>query len=815
MKKTTSVPFHRSLLLAAGVMMLSLGFTAAAADSELEALLDKAAESRAKMLAEVEQKMDEASELRDKKQYAQADAVLQEQLKKLAPVNGSNMGSAAAGQFEDLQDEISDLHREWGRHIMNRARKTAGEKRYADAMLIAAEAVVVDKNLAGEAKAFNEKCQKLAKSENYRTETQIDNFDKGFSANQEKIALLIQEAKTFYANKRYNEARNSLEQVFLLDPYNTQAISFLSVVYNQLYTAGQARRNAEVAGISAAAEWSWSEPVSPAGLDTTESRRIEAKTSSPESIYSRMEQIIIPQFAFNGYNITKVVSKLNELAKENDPEKRGINIILGLDSDKASKLNVSMNLLQMPLKDLLRYLSLETGLKYRVESDSNSIVIGTSELQSASFPVRGDLIAGILASAPAGDSGEAAVPGQPAAPAENKSSGASSAALKSYFQARGIEFGDGATIAYDRRTNEITVQNTMKNIQRMDELLKKINAIETPLVLVEVKMVEITETDFDELGFRWSFDITKDVVKTADGWGYYSDSHPVVIADSAGWNPVGGYTDTSKNTDQVYNTGANLLNGLKIFPNFGTGIIKDMEMNLSLSINALCQNGRAEMLSAPKLVTAGGEEAMVKMITKRYFPVSWESPEIESDDENTDITYPVPEWSDPTEVGIHLKVRPEVDPDNHTISLELHPEIITFIGKTDDAVLMDYGVYQKDGNDIPYKQSYVTNTKQDPTDPRLNVSVWMPIIGRRKADVFAKVHDGQTIVIGGMVENTTNTSRDRWPLLGDLPFIGRFFSGEAKNVVKKNLLIFVTARLVDNAGMPLNRNETSIPDFNR
>lgn len=395
MKNSNRNSFSRALLLTAGAMMLSIGSAATAADSELKVLLDQAKESRTKLLADVEQKAEAAQALRKKQSYAEADALLQAQLKRLTPPRGEDLGTAVADRRSELQDEIKSLRREWGGAIMLRARQAASEKRYSDAMLIAAEAAVVDPARSSEVKSFNKKCDKLNKAAAYRKETTITTFEKNYAANQEAISVLLREANTFYANGRYEEARMRLERVFLLDPFNNDAINFLSRVYTRLYTAAQSRHNADVSGMMAANAWGWVEPIFPTEMENVASRESEVKSLSSESIYGRLDKIIIPEFTFTNFNIRKVVNKLNEMAKDADPDKRGINISLGLDSERAKNLDVSMNFLQIPLSDLLRYLCLETGLKYRVEGDG--IIIGTSDadMQDQAFQVRGDLISGI------------------------------------------------------------------------------------------------------------------------------------------------------------------------------------------------------------------------------------------------------------------------------------------------------------------------------------------------------------------------------------------------------------------------------------
>ena len=69
------------------------------------------------------------------------------------------------------------------------------------------------------------------------------------------------------------------------------------------------------------------------------------------------------------------------------------------------------------------------------------------------------------------------------------------------------------------------------------------------------------------------------------------------------------------------------------------------------------------------------------------------------------------------------------------------------------------------------------------------------------------VWDGQTLVLGGLLAETITTIKDQVPMLGDLPLVGRFFRSESKTTSKKNLLIFVTPKLIDPAGNPLHSED--------
>ena len=72
-----------------------------------------------------------------------------------------------------------------------------------------------------------------------------------------------------------------------------------------------------------------------------------------------------------------------------------------------------------------------------------------------------------------------------------------------------------------------------------------------------------------------------------------------------------------------------------------------------------------------------------------------------------------------------------------------------------------------------------------------------PFFHVRSIDSTVSVYPGATIVMGGLITEARKAMDDKVPFLGDIPFIGRFFRSHAEQTSKRNLLIFVTTRLVD------------------
>jgi general secretion pathway protein D len=140
------------------------------------------------------------------------------------------------------------------------------------------------------------------------------------------------------------------------------------------------------------------------------------------------------------------------------------------------------------------------------------------------------------------------------------------------------------------------------------------------------------------------------------------------------------------------------------------------------------------------------------------------------------------------ETGPLLDVVPYVLSDGYTINLTLIPSVTEFAG------------YQ-----TPPNIANVTGT--------LNVvqlPVILPSFTIRQVLTTVNIWDGQTVMLGGLVSSSTTTEKDKVPVVGDLPIVGRLFQSQMKVAVKKNLMIFVTATIVDPAGNRLH-SEDELP----
>jgi len=101
--------------------------------------------------------------------------------------------------------------------------------------------------------------------------------------------------------------------------------------------------------------------------------------------------------------------------------------------------------------------------------------------------------------------------------------------------------------------------------------------------------------------------------------------------------------------------------------------------------------------------------------------------------------------------------------------------------------------------------SEVTLPTQGAGDRTFTFNIPQPIFSSRHVTTSIVIWDGQTVVMGGLIREDLQTIEDKIPLLGDIPILGRLFRTEGEFSQKRNLVIFVTARLVDPAGKPIHK----------
>ena len=638
-------------------------------------------------------------------------------------------------------------------------------------------------------------CEKLvnsrAKNVAIKEATKITNkdVDPNFETRSKDIKILLEQAKTLRKEKKYTEARDVLESILLKDVYNVAAISLLDEVYKDMIEVGRERRYNEILQGIHESTWNWNESIVEK-RDTSKINAPKVLKSDNAIVAQKLRTIIIDSIEFDGADINTAVRYLSERSKELDKEGNGVSIAASDALRKsATDQTITMSFDNIPLGVALKYLGQKLGTTFTITD--MGVILGpvAQEMETRAIKVRPQLIASISGGSDdeeEDDGGDDfAIDDEVAADKGDKGDKGSndSEALKQYFVERGIKFPENARLRYNSNSNKLFVTNTIDNITKLEELIRQLD-IEVPLVLIEAKMLEITEDDLDDLGFNWS------VTNTDTGWNgnynYYRDTGKLVKSDT---------------TDDALKGVYNVVNNLKLFPGSSDS---DGPM---VTVIAIQQQKRGELLSAPKVVATSGETASVMMVAEHYFPESWDAPTVEINRDRTTIQVPTPSFGDTTPVGIQLEVTPTVT-SNYTISMEIHPTI------TKVAEMKEYGykiVTDGQGDDVGGYYFDSTEVREPVTK-----YVTMPNIATRELTANIKVYDGETIVLGGLLTEESRYVDEKNPFFGELPLVGRLFNRKSEEKVKKNILIFVTARLIGGDGSPIRKNtDRGLPDFNR
>ncbi len=626
---------------------------------------------------------------------------------------------------------------------------------------------------------FMEDCDKMVEAIQFRNETSLSAVDPDNKRRKANIDVLLRESRVLYKNKKYEKVRDNMEKVLVLDPYNQDAMTLLNKTYKKLYDVGMIRRENDALERLTEVEWKWNEAVLPEDSSISEEVPREM-TGNRSTLYDKLQKIMIDKILFETTDIQSILARLAALSKENDPEGVGVSIIPPPDIAVRSRKIPYLELEKVPLMEVLKYVCELAGLKYKIED--RAVLVGTEgidDMEHGFFQVRNSLINRIAAEVGPKEEKEEEKTGGitdrvdtftdegafDEASTELKSVAAvTPEMLKQFFNDRGISFEDpNSSIAFDTKTNKLIVKNTPDNLRRMDALLKEID-IQTPLVLIEAKILEISMNAVEELGFDW----TLTYLNTNTNQRFTFGNLPVSNL----------YRPSSEANNK-------LINNMNILPNFGS----DNQFNLFLSVRAIDRTDRAEVISSPRLLTTSGQEASLNVDQQRYFPDSWDDPEVTIIN-GTSYTYnpPVPDFEEQA-VGTIFKVTPTVSPNNYTIIVKMNTDISKMTGWSN----YDYSIII----------GGLMNSPADTTIGNVTPKMKMPEFSRRVVDTSVKIYDGETVVIGGILEDMATKKDDKWPFLGDVPMLGRLFTDSFSKSQKTNLLIFVTSRLMKGNGLPV------------
>ena len=665
------------------------------------------------------------------------------------------------------EEQVYQCYYYWAMDIVAKVEKKSFSKDYAEAIKLCKKAAEIYPPCKKEMDKKIKKFTILRDAATRRYETSETKLIPDKKENNYDTQVLLKQAERLIKAGRYNLAKEKYEEILSSDIYNYKAIEGLRSVNKMIDKIGTRRLYTQDKERIAEVAWKMATPIIPEV--NKDGRQVvdqpQKKFSEVSKIRQKLKSIIIPRLDFEDITVETAVRHLREQSKQLDPEGVGINIFLRLkapqvqDSALAAgtapkagaevavaagggeeeeeedegnaapaaagnggvgKSVVDLVLVKKNLYQCIYFLCKTADLKFRIEKYAVVIAaknIALDDLETKIFPVEQGALAAV--------------------------GGDDTASLTEYFKDRGIRFPNGAKIVYDSRISRLIATNTLDNLTRLESIIQNELSSKDPMVQIQAKFIEIEQNDLKELGFNWT------VANTPA-----SDNGTFDIGPSSS-------SLTSVSTPQ---------------PTLGRYNLSSGGFNLIFDVNALNQADSKNLLSSPRITTMNGQEASIRLVTEVYYPDDYTEAETTttSGGNGGNDTYSyissIPEFSDPKELGIILRVTPDVDVDHRTITMRVNPTVQAFVTWTE--------------------YNYTVSTSPIP------VSIRKPVIAARTIDTKITIYDGETIVLGGILKDTIKTINERVPFIGEIPLIGRMFQSIGTESTKVNLLIFLTCRLV-------------------
>jgi len=185
-----------------------------------------------------------------------------------------------------------------------------------------------------------------------------------------------------------------------------------------------------------------------------------------------------------------------------------------------------------------------------------------------------------------------------------------------------------------------------------------------------------------------------------------------------------------------------------------TSVPKNRLTSLLFTIRALVGKNKATIRSRPRVATQNGEKAVIDISLEEYFSIV------------TDL-YDVP-----------ARLRTELKVIKTGVTLEIKPTI-----GNDGDITVDVAT---EVSDVASRQNQIEG----------NASGDLPLVRRRKVDTCVRVKEGDAIVLGGLIETQERTKDKRVPVLSSIPFVGGLFKAKESSTIDKEVVIFITPRLI-------------------
>lgn len=334
----------------------------------------------------------------------------------------------------------------------------------------------------------------------------------------------------------------------------------------------------------------------------------------------------------------------------------------------------------------------------------------------------------------------------------NRSSSSTSSSSQQY-NANGAV--GNATISYDPDTQNITIVADEETTRYISEVVSNLDQPQ-PQVLIKVVFLEVTHNNSLDFGVEGTYSGVNSKYSAITG---FMTNFSLINAGTSNAAIVPSSVNPIRQTLSVNNNF-----GLASSATSPNGIYQFMGSDFQATLRAIATAGKAEVLSRPSILARNGQLAEIVVGQSIYLPSGVSYATVGT----TGTTIPTINGSYQN-VGIILDVTPFIG-NNNLVQMILQPKTTSVDTSTPGQVIA--------GGSL------------------LASAVYAPNINTRSANTVVVTPDGQTVVIGGLMENQKASTDNKIPILGDIPLLGNFFKHKQTSSAKTELLIFLTPHIV-------------------
>jgi general secretion pathway protein D len=485
----------------------------------------------------------------------------------------------------------------------------------------------------------------------------------------------------------------------------------------------------------------------------------------------RLQSLVLPKISLRDVPLAEAVEAIGASVEAAAGEGEGFNLLL-LDGPEEER-RVTLHLAHATLSRALQLLARAVDLDWEIDGDT--VVLSSAarnRLRTKIFPISRATV--LRLTNLRGRDGD----GKDQIAREER-------LLREFLQNAGVDFHGtaGSGLAFDG--SALVIAQNGRNLERVENILRRYAG--SRQVEIEAKFIEVQQGALEELQLRLSL---------AGGHGGLESGDTLRSLVQA-FSPRGSATADGSIVLDSWPTGGSRIDRIPIpnrvpqFPNAANlGQLDQPLVNVlsgaqtGLLLRALEQQSGSDLMSAPRLTVLPGKTAEIIVAQEFRYPEAYD--EIQSSvgsgsslnastSAGVTITAGTPRNFQTRNVGVEMAVTPTVEDDGH-ISLRLEPSVTEFEG------FVEYGgvsVAVSGGATVTVPSGF-----------------FQPIFSTRRIRTEVTIDDGATVVMGGLTREEVKEVRDKVPILGDIPLLGKFFRSKGTSSQKRNLLIFVTAKLI-------------------